>query len=131
MANAIDLTALVGTVMFVWMPENGYARTHAPGPKYRPVLVVDADNQTGELKVAYGTSQRTNQCGRGEITFTPSELPKLTKPTKFCLGTAYWVPATMQYLACKKTQKPTVIGAIPRSRWDDLYERVLEVKSND
>ncbi len=49
-----------GTVLGCWFPEEGLA----PGPKFRPVVVLDVftNQKTGvqELLVAYGSSQHTS-----------------------------------------------------------------------
>lgn len=72
-----------------------------PGAKTRPVLVLDitrkGDGRT-EVLVAYGTSQNTNHRGRGEFTVDSKNAASgLAKPTKFCLRSILWLPATAEF----------------------------------
>ncbi|MBZ9574527.1 hypothetical protein [Modicisalibacter sp. MOD 31.J] len=121
-----NLTALVGAVVFAWLPED--EAPHHPGPKFRPVLVVDMDLERKQLCVAYGTSQRVDRCGRGEIVFTPKEIEKLSKPTKFCLGKAKWIPLSSSYLSKTGEGKNVAyLGRTPANRAADLLKRLEEV----
>lgn len=121
-----NLSALVGAVLFAWLPEDEHP--HQPGPKYRPVLVIDADPEGKRVCLAYGTSQRVDQNGKGEITFRKDEVNGLTKDTKFCLGKTKWVPVAPEYLSKTKTAGGlTVLGMTPRNRTDDLVDRLEEV----
>lgn len=81
-------SALIGAIVFVWLPNEG-APTQ-PGPKFRPVYILDVAD--GRAKVAYGTSQRTREIFRGEFLISHSEFPQLAKDTKFSLRKHYWIP---------------------------------------
>lgn len=118
-------SALVGAIMFAWMPED--ENPSRPGPKYRPVLVVSADPATKRLLVAYGTSRRVERNGKGELTIRREEINGLSCDTKFCLRNSKWIPLADAYLLDNKTKKPTVLGTIPRNRRDDLIDRLREV----
>ncbi|MGI2205186.1 toxin of addiction system [Shewanella oncorhynchi] len=115
--------ALVGVILFAWFPSDEHP--NRPGPKFRPVLVVDADPSGSQLRLAYGTSQRVDENYRGELTFRSHEMEKLDKDTKFCLGRTRWVPVTPEYFV--KDGNQVIIGTIPKNRVRDLYLRVQEV----
>ncbi len=118
-------SALVGAVLFVWFPED--ENLLEPGPKFRPALIINADDQTRQLLVAYGTSQHTNQQRAGEITVTPLELPKLSRDTKFSLGKARWLPITPEYFCEHETSGFSLVGFFPKKRMTELYLRAQEV----
>lgn len=121
-----NLSALVGAILFAWLPEDENPRR--PGPKFRPVLVVDADPVSMRLCVAYGTSQRVNTKGKGEITFRQGEITGLGKDTKFCLGKSKWIPLSAEYLSKPgSTSNPTVLGLIPPNRRREMVMRLEEV----
>jgi|TARA_B100001057_G_C22751432_1_gene911956 hypothetical protein len=121
-----DLKALLGAFLYAWLPEA--ENPHRPGPKFRPTLVVDVDPDARKICLAYGTSQKTDRNGRGEITFASDEIDGLTKDTKFCLGTTYWIPVSAEYL-CKheSANKLSVIGKIPSRRTQELLIRLQEI----
>lgn len=124
-----NLSALVGAILFAWFPEE--ENPHRPGPKFRPVLVLDVDPDHQRLCVAYGTSQRVGQNRKGEITFGKNEISGLTHDTKFCLGKSRWIPLASEYLAeSESSSKLAVLGLIPQRRRDDLIDRLEEVFSN-
>lgn len=102
-------------VMYVWLPDHN--NPNQPGPKYRPVLVLDVNSQTKELLVVYGTSQKAQYPLKGEFTV---DFPGLTKPTKFCFTYQRWIPATDSYL-CKDGNK-NIIGYLPQK----YYPRVID-----
>lgn len=81
-------SALIGAIVFVWLPEEG--ASSQPGPKFRPVYILDVVD--GRAKVAYGTSQRTREIFRGEFLIAHAEFPSLDKDTKFSLRRHYWIP---------------------------------------
>lgn len=105
-------------VLYAWLPD--HLNPNLPGPKYRPVLVLDVNPKTKELLVAYGTSQNTQYPGRGEFTV---HFDGLSKPTKFCLGYQRWIPATDEYL-CKKNGQKNIIGYLPRHYYDVLTDAI-------
>lgn len=121
-----NLSALVGAIVFAWFPED--ENPHQPGPKFRPVIVVDLDHDNKRIRVAYGTSQKVDRCGRGEISFAKGEINGLPKDTKFCLGKSKWIPLTKEYLADgKKSGGVTVLGRVPAKRARDVLHRLQEV----
>lgn len=121
-----DLKALRGAFLFAWLPEDQHP--HQPGPKFRPTIVVDVDPQTRRLCLAYGTSQKVDRNGRGEITFTKDEIQGLTKDTKFCLGKSKWVPMTAEYLSqCGSAGGLSVLGFVPKDRVPEILDRLEEV----
>lgn len=121
-----NLSALVGAVLFAWLPED--ENPHRPGPKFRPVLVIDADPVSKRLRVAYGTSQRVGTNGKGEITFRQNEMEGLSKDTKFCLGKSKWIPLSAEYLSqTRSADKLTVLGLTPPLRRRELLQRMEEV----
>lgn len=125
-----NLSALVGAILFAWFPED--ENPHRPGPKFRPVLVIDADPSAKRVCLAYGTSQRVEQNGKGEITFRKEEIQGLKKDTKFCLGKAKWVPMTTEYLSQNQEDGGVVcIGFIPKKRARELLSRLEETIGNN
>ena len=119
-----NLSALVGAIVFAWLPES--ERPHAPGPKYRPVLVIDTDIKNRRIRLAYGTSQKTEVNYAGEITMAKDDVPGLSKDTKFALKKSFWVPLDNAYFCHPKTGSLTIIGYIPHYKRDSFYERALE-----
>lgn len=121
-----NLSALVGAIIFAWMPQD--ENPNRPGPKFRPVLVIDADIESKRILVAYGTSQDVWRNNKGEITFTTHEVPGLTKDTKFCLAKAKWIDLSPEYLSKSlNSTKFTVLGMFPRRRSHELQVRLEEV----
>jgi hypothetical protein len=116
-----NLSALVGAVIFAYWPED--ERPHHPGPKFRPVLVVDVSDQ--RALVAYGTSQRTDRNARGEITVSREDMPGLSKDTKFCLGKTQWIPLSTEYI--EKDGRTVVLGQIPKHLKADFMSRIEEM----
>lgn len=108
-------------VLYAWLPD--HLNPNRPGPKYRPVLVLDVNSQTKELLVVYGTSQKTEYPGKGEFTV---HFDGLTKPTKFCLGYQRWIPATDRYL-CKDGKK-NIIGYLPHDYYDVLRDAIKDIE---
>ena len=67
-----------------------------PGPKSRPALVLAVGETLGHpvVRVAYGTSQKTDQLYAGEFAILPALADAfaesgLSYPTKFDLGTTF------------------------------------------
>lgn len=121
-----NLSALRGAVLFAWLPED--ENPHRPGPKFRPVFVMDVDPTARRLLVAYGTSQRVEANGLGEITFRQSEIEGLSKDTKFCLGKSKWIHLTKEYLSqSQSAEKLVVLGTIPNSRVREFRMRLNEI----
>lgn len=124
-----NLSALVGAILFAWLPED--ENPHHPGPKFRPVLVINADPNAKRILVAYGTSQNVERNGKGEITFRTDEVPGLSKDTKFCLAKAKWIPVSPEFLyQSPAAAKLAVLGMFPRRRSHELMQRVDEVSGN-
>lgn len=119
-----NLSALVGAVVSCWFPQHD--QPNLPGPKYRPALVAGCDAKAGKILVVYGTSQRTHLAGRGEISFSPSEIAGLSKDTKFCLRNAQWLPLKAEYFA-DNAGKINILGRIPSDRSREMKERIEEV----
>lgn len=119
-----NLSALVGAVVSCWFPQHD--KPNYPGPKYRPALVAGCDAKAGKILVVYGTSQRTHLAGRGEITFSPSEIAGLQKDTKFCLRNAQWLPLQAEFFA-DNSGKISVLGRTPAARANELLERIEEL----
>lgn len=121
-----NLSALRGVILFAWLPED--ENPHRPGPKFRPVFVIDVDPEARRLLVAYGTSQRVEVNGLGEITFRKSEIEGLSRDTKFCLGKSKWIPLAKEYLSqSQSAEKLAVLGTIPSSRVRELWMRLSEI----
>ncbi|MBT43612.1 MAG: toxin of addiction system [Idiomarina sp.] len=97
-----NLSALVGAIVFAWLPES--ERPHAPGPKYRPVLVIDTDIKNRRIRLAYGTSQKTEVNYAGEITMAKDDVPGLSKDTKFALKKSFWVPLDNAYFVIRRLE---------------------------
>ena len=86
-------SALIGAIVFAWLPEKG--ASSQPGPKYRPVYILDVCD--GRAKVAYGTSKRTTEIHRGEFVVKTDEHAGLAKDTKFSLVNQCWLPLDERY----------------------------------
>lgn len=67
-----------------------------PGPKARPALVLAVSPEDHAIRVAYGTTQRTNNIHAGEFVLDPAEagfsVSGLAERTKFDLGRSVQVP---------------------------------------
>lgn len=67
-----------------------------PGPKARPALVTAVFDDDYAIRVAYGTSQKTNNLYRGEFVLDPQDagfaLSGLGARTKFDLGNLFVLP---------------------------------------
>ena len=107
-------------VLYAWLPDHNNPKV--PGPKYRPVLVLDVNSKTKELLVVYGTSQKTQHPGKSEFT---AHFDGLTKPTKFCFTYQRWIPATDEYL-CKDGQKH-IIGYLPHKYYPRVFEAIADL----
>lgn len=117
---------LVGAVLFAWLPDD--QRPGVPGAKFRPVLIVDADVANKRLVVAYGTSQRTDRCNRGEIVFRKEDVPGLAKDTKFCLWKTKVIPISPEYLSRDQSSGGlAVLGRVPAKLSSVLLARLQEV----
>lgn len=86
-----------GDIVFVRFPD---LPGLAPGKKFRPCIVLGRE-VSGELCLAYGTSQHLDERHRGEFLVTPSdqefEKTGLRTATKFCLQCRAVVPETRSY----------------------------------
>lgn len=123
-------SALIGAVIFAWAPED--ENPYVPGPKFRPVIVLDADPIQKRLLVAKGTSQRVKQCGRGEITFTTQDIKGLSTDTKFKLGNSQWIPIEKPYLSKDKNGSAlSVLGIIPAHKRKSLLVALEEINAFD
>lgn len=87
----------VGDIVWCRFPED--ERIGTPGPKPRPALVVGVGTADGTIgvRVAYGTSQGTNQLRRGDFLITPQDGQAfkesgLSYPTKFRLERTHRLP---------------------------------------
>jgi hypothetical protein len=117
---------LIGAVLFAWLPD--HLRPNNPGPKFRPVMVIDVDAANKRLLVAYGTSQNVDRCHRGEIVFREDEIEGLSKDTKFCLGNSQWIPISAEYLSKNQSSGGlAVLGHPPAKRSKDILLRLQEV----
>ncbi|MFN0313648.1 MAG: type II toxin-antitoxin system PemK/MazF family toxin [Burkholderiales bacterium] len=79
--------------------------SNKPGPKDRPGLVIEVEEDPEDargciVRIAYGTSQDTEQRYPGEITIRATD-PKagLSKDTKFDLGNTIRLPFNSQWFA--------------------------------
>jgi hypothetical protein len=109
--------------MYAWFPEHDHP--NQPGPKYRPVIVLDVNSHTKEILVAYGTSQQVERNGRGEFILEQKHLVGLTANTKFCCDYRRWMPATDEYLF--KNGKNRILGHLPKSYYSALMQAIREV----
>lgn len=114
---------LLGSIILCRFP---VANPSEQDAKFRPTLVVDYNPQTHELQVVYGTSQHTERLDRGQIRFTPTEIPGLSKTTKFSLCSTAWLPVKPEYFFSKSTQTFQIIGRIPSHRYTDLLLAITE-----
>lgn len=117
---------LIGAILFAWLPD--HLRPNNPGPKFRPVMVIEADVANKRLLVAYGTSQKVDRCHRGEIVFRKEDIEGLTKDTKFCLGNSKWIPISSEYLSEDQSSGGlAILGHIPAKKSDAVLARLQEV----
>lgn len=120
---SINLKSLQGTIIMARYPEGSLQR---PG-KYRPCVVIDADLEGRRLKLAYGTSRKTHQEGRGEMTIPGGTIPGLENDGKFCLGQTEWIPFSAEFLLKHPNQKQIQVFTIPRQWQRILYRRLEEI----
>lgn len=105
----------VGSVLGCWFPEEGLV----PGPKFRPVVVLDVvqNEETGrqELLVAYGTSQHTRCPLSHEFTATAAERSGWTgfneKDTMFNLKCLRNLPLVSKYFG-----SPKIVGNVTTNK---------------
>lgn len=117
-------TTPYGLVMYCWFPDSD--QPHCPGPKYRPVILLDIDSSTNHVKVAYGTSQCTEHFGLGEFVIKQDALEGLTMETKFCLTKAKWLPFTDAYFA--KCGDKHILGMLPSHYFGKFYIAATEAQ---
>ena len=82
-----------GDIVWCRFPRKGIP---VPGPKSRPALVLAVGETLGHpvVRVAYGTSQKTDQLYAGEFAILPAladafKASGLSYPTKFDLGATF------------------------------------------
>nr|WP_298057465.1 hypothetical protein [uncultured Halomonas sp.] len=116
--------SLLGAVLYCWMPHS--ETPLQPGPKFRPVLVIDHDTATNKVRVAPGTTQRLASLYRGEI-LIESVLggAGLHQPTKFKVKQASWLPLTPAFFKGHGNEH-RFGGVIPLHRVRELHEIVRE-----
>ena len=115
-----------GAIVWAWMPESEHVIV--PGPKFRPVLILDAarrEDSTLEVLVAYGTTQKTDRFGRGELILRKAEAPFLKDDTKFLLAKRMWLPVTRGFFAMNGVV--TTLNDLPASVVPVLYRAAVEV----
>lgn len=118
-------SALIGAIVFAWMPEN--ENLDLPGSKFRPVLIVGQSQDRRLVHVVYGTSQRVDREGSGEIVLDCTEVPGLSKPTKFCFRKSCWIPLKDSYFSASEgNRRLVVVGHLPANRAADVLDRLLE-----
>jgi len=85
-----------GDFVYCRFPHTGLP---GPGPKLRPALVLQVGDIDGEpfVRVAYGTSQKTDRLHAGELLMSGEDgaayaLSGLAYPTKFDLGRVVELP---------------------------------------
>lgn len=101
-----------GAILCVWMPESEHVCV--PGPKFRPVLLLDRARQedgTLEVLVAYGTSQQTNCQGRADFVLRSAEAKFLHHDTKFRLEKRMWLPVTQAFFT--NNGHVQILGSVP------------------
>mgnify|MGYP003633492067 CR=1 FL=1 len=126
MANS-PLSALVGGVLLVWWPED--ENPHHPGPKFRPGYVLDLDLTAKKVLIAYGTTQRLETQGAGEMVVTHAEMPTLKQDTKFCFRRTKWIPLSPSFLSKSQTGIDVIyVGSVPKARADDLLNALQEAR---
>ncbi|MGP9796963.1 hypothetical protein ACT3UJ_06360 [Halomonas sp. 86] len=126
MANS-PLSALVGGILLVWWPEDEYP--NRPGPKYRPGYVLDLDLAAKKVLIAYGTTQRLDVRGPGEVIVTHDEMCTLKQDTKFCFKRAKWLPLLPEFLSKSQSGADVIyVGAVPKARADDLLNAMEEAQ---
>jgi len=115
-----------GAIVMAWMPETEHAC--APGPKFRPVLLLAEDRRadgTLEVLVAFGTSQQTSRNGPGQFTVRQRDAAFLAKDTRFCLRKRFWLPLTEEFFCADGQAK--VLGSLPQRSVQDLHRAAQEV----
>ncbi|RYY74527.1 MAG: toxin of addiction system [Gammaproteobacteria bacterium] len=124
----MNITKLVGSVIYAWFPD--HTSSLRPGQKFRPCLIVDIDLDSNKVLLAYGTSQQTERQDRGQFTIKKSEMPSLTKDTKFSLCSRLWLPITAEFIyRSANDPRIEVCGQVPRSMATRLL-RALEEANN-
>lgn len=109
-------------ILKAWLPD--HSNPNMPGPKFRPVLVLDVNPETKQMLVVYGTSQQTQYPGSCEFTV---HCEGLSKPTKFCFNYQRWIPATDEYLCLNG--KKHVIGKLPPKYYPRVAEALSDVEN--
>ena len=86
----------MGDIVWRRFPLKGFSE---PGPKPRPVLVIDAGSMRGEpaVEVIFGTSQKLDRLHPGEFAITPDDgdaftLSGLSYPTKLDTSRPVFLP---------------------------------------
>lgn len=112
------LAPLVGHIVLAWFPES--ESVSEPGPKARPVLVLEADDQ--HLLCAYGTSN-THCCYRGEFRVSSDDY-KLTRETKFSLKKVMRLPFQPNFF--QVDGRLVSLGQLTPSDGEQLYLAMQE-----
>ena len=107
-AKKFDPLPAPGDIVFSLFPEI----KGIPSAKPRPALVlaiVEFEDGSRGVRVAYGTSKKTSQHHSGEFTITPKDGPAyihagLSFPTKFDIGKQQSLPYTEQWFRVPPAQ---------------------------
>lgn len=102
-----------------------FPHSDGPGNKDRPCLVIHADDDTGEVILAYGTSIFSRERADYSLTVMSEvsmKLAKLAKPTRFLCERRLRVKRTDQRFA-PNSEGDVVIGQFPAEGicWDRRY----------
>ena len=122
----------------VWcrFPELHGSDGPVPGAKPRPALILDIDDRSTPLavRVAFGTSKRTDELFSGEFQISPSDgevfrASGCDGDTKFDLRRAVWLPLDDTWFTAKPNSKskPPIIGRIDLSKSAAVKARLRAV----
>lgn len=114
-----------GAIYRCWFPNS--ETVFAKGDKFRPVLLMQVrrrEDETLEVFVAYGTSQRTDRIGRGEFVVRKSPTLGLEADTKFTLAKACWLPVTEHWFSDETGV--ACLGTLPVKLHREFYRAAKE-----
>lgn len=116
--------SLLGAIVYCWLPLT--EAPHEPGPKFRPVLVVEHDQRLGIVRVAPGTTRNLDLLYRGEFLVDDAEAGEgLHCTTKFKLLGSLTLPLEPRFFM-GHGRKFRVAGSVPLSRQRLFYEALRE-----
>lgn len=116
--------SLLGAIVYCWLPLT--EAPYEPGPKFRPVLVVEHDMQSGRVRVAPGTTRKLDLLYRGEFLVDDAEGGEgLHCTTKFKLLGSLWLSLQPRFFL-GHGRKFRCAGSVPLSRQRLFFEALRE-----